>query len=307
MTTRSQRPGRSRQGTLAVGFATAALVLSLSACGAPARDLPERPPLADQQAIDLCALVPAEQLAEISDALGRGSMSQKLGDCEITSAVTGFGLSLAPDELPDVVADEDPDAAVAEVEGGLVIDSAPNSHCTERTLVSDTGYVIEVTGVAHSLTECPILDDLGRLVLRNLAADVPTIDWPDGSAGRTDLCAAVEEAGIGEALGIEDSVSVRSANHADCTVGDSWDVAISFNTRMPTEPERDHSESEIGGQSALSSDDGCRLWVDLGGNPVLAELLEGGRDVLAVSTASADVECAALPAAVEPLVLSLVH
>lgn len=307
MTARSQRPGRSRLRTLAVGFATAAMVLSLSACGAPARDLPDRPPLADQQALALCALVPAAQLSELSDALGHGSMSRGLGDCEITSAVGGFGLSLAPDELSDMVAKEHPEAATEEVEGGLVIDSAPNSHCTERTLVSDSGYVIEVTGVAVSMTECPILDDLGRLVLRNLASDVPTIDWPEGSAGRMDLCAAVEEAGLGEALGVEDSVFVRSANRAACAVGDSWDVQLAFHTRMPADLDGDYSESEIGGRSALSSDGGCRNWIDLGENEVLAELVKGGRDVLFVSTSSADVDCADLPAALDTLVRSLAH
>ncbi|GAB3822253.1 hypothetical protein GCM10028820_32250 [Tessaracoccus terricola] len=107
------------------------------------------------------------------------------------------------------------------------------------------------------------------------------------------LCAAVTDAGIGEALGIEGPVEVRTGNHAECMVGDSWDLNLAFGTVMPPAPAVDAAETEIGGRAALSADEGCRLWVDLGENPVLAELVDGGRDGL---------DCSALPATLEPLV-----
>lgn len=42
--------------------------------------------------------------------------------------------------------------------------------------------------------------------------------------------------------------------------------------------------------------------MDLGENPVLAVLVDGGRDVLKVHSRSAGLDCSALPATLEPLV-----
>lgn len=184
-------------------------------------------------------------------------MSQQLGTCSISGVFT-IRLSLAPPDLPDVVARQEPDVDVTEVPGGLVIDSLPHSPCNQRTLVSDTGHVMFLEGTSASRTDCGDIELLGPLVLANLAQGVPTIEWPQDSAGRMDLCAAVTEAGIG-------------------------------------------------GRAALSADEGCRLWVDLGENAVLAELVEGGRDVLKVHSRSAGLDCSALPAALDSLVSSLAH
>lgn len=230
-----------------------ALVLLLGGCGPGERDLPERPPLAEWQAIDLCALAPPDQVtAEVNDVLGRGWM--------------------------------------------------------RSTLVSDAGYILQLNGpVSAGVGTCEILDGLGELVLANLAAEVPTIDWPDGTSGTVDLCAAVEEHGIGETLGIEDEVRVRSGNHFDCAVGATWDVEISFDTRVSLAEGSEQTPAEVAGRPALSTDGGCTLAIDLGQNPVLADMIEDGRDTLDVSTDSADVDCADLPAAVEGLVGSLAH
>lgn len=102
-------------------------------------------------------------------------------------------------------------------------------------------------------------------------------------------------------------MEVRTGNHAECMVGDSWDLNIAFGTVMPSAPDVDVTETEIGGRAALSADEGCRLWVDLGENAVLAELVEGGRDVLKVHSRSAGLDCSALPAALDALVSSLAH
>ena len=61
----------------------------------------------------------------------------------------------------------------------------PSTHCREHVLVSDTGYIPQLNRPARSGDAvCDILDGLSRLVLSTLAAEVPTIDWPDGTAGR---------------------------------------------------------------------------------------------------------------------------
>lgn len=288
----------------------AALVLLLGGCGPGERDLPERPPLAELQAIDLCALARPDQVtAEVSDAVGRGWMRSALGECWFTSPNGSFWLKLAPDELPDQVAEDDSEMPVEEVDGGRILDTThPSADCLERTLVSDAGYILQLNGpVSAGDGTCDILDGLSRLVLSNLAAEVPTIDWPDGTSGTVDLCAAVEEYGIGETLGIEDEVTVRSANHFDCAVGGSWDVEISFDARVSVVEGSEFTEVEVGGRPALSTDGGCTLAIDLGENPVLADMIEDGRDALDVSTDSADVDCAGLPAALEGLVGSLAH
>ncbi|WP_147915706.1 hypothetical protein [Ruania zhangjianzhongii] len=302
--------GMRRRAGAVVPVVLAALVLLLGGCGPGERDLPERPALAELQVIDLCALAPPDQVtAEVSDALGRGWMRSTLGECWFTSPSGAFWLKLAPDELPDQVAEDDPEVPVEDVDGGRILDTtSPSADCLERTLVSDADYILQLNGpVSAGDGTCEILDGLGELVLANLAADVPTIDWPDGTSGTVDLCAAVEEHGIGEALGIEDEVTVRSANHFDCAVGASWDVEISFDTRVSLAEGSEQTPAEVAGRPALSTDGGCTLAIDLGQNPVLADMIEDGRDTLDVSTDSADVDCADLPAALEGLVGSLAH
>lgn len=290
---------------------TAVAALTLGACGPGSRDIPDQPALADQQAIDLCALAPEDQLAaEVSDAIGRGWMRMTLGECWFEAGATSLWLSLAPEELPDAVTQDDPDFPAQEVDGGLIIDtSGANRTCLSRALVSDRGYVIDLAGGLGEEGSCEILDALGALVLSNLAAGVPTIEWPADSAGTVDLCSALEELSVTEALGVEDDVVVNSASRFSCQLGTGLgDTTVEFGTRLPDAADVDGgSEIDVAGQLAVSSDGGCTLAIDLGENAALAERIDGGRDVLKVDAGETDVDCGVLPGALEELVGSLAH
>lgn len=298
-------------GAVRASVLAAIAALMLGACGPGARDIPDQPPLADQQAIDLCALAPQDQVAaEVSDVVGRGWMRMTLGECWFEVGATPIWLSLAPEELPDSVTEDDPDFPAEQVDGGLIIDtSGANRTCLSRALVSDRGYVIDLAGGLGEEGSCEILDALGTLVLSNLAAGVPTIEWPAGTAGTVDLCSALEELSVAEALGVEEDVVVDSANRFSCQLGSGLgDTTVEFGTRLPDAADIDGgSEIEVAGQSAVSSDGGCTLAIDLGENAALAERIDGGRDVLKVDASEADVDCGALPGALEELVSSLAH
>lgn len=301
---------RERHAPLLLVLVTAVAVV-LTGC-TPQRDLPEQPSLADLQAIDLCALAPPDQVAdEISDALGRGWMRMTLGACWFEAPGTSLWMELAPDhdQLPDSVTEEDPEVPSTEVEGGLVLDtSGPHSPCTQRTLVSDRGIVIEVNaGTAPGDGLCSVLDALGGVVLGNLAAEVPTIAWPEGTTGHVDLCAAVADSDLLEKLDVDSDVEARAANHFDCQVGGLNSLEISFDSRVLSPGDASGTRTEVAGQPALSSSGGCELAIDLGENPELARRIEDGRDALDITVDPQYASCADLPDAMDSLVRSLAH
>lgn len=301
---------RKHSARLLVVLVAAATVL-LTGC-TPQRDLPEQPALGDLQTIDLCALAPPDQVKdEVSDALGRGWMRMTLGACWFQAPATSIWMELAPDRdlLPDSVTEDDPEVSVTEVEGGLIMDtSGPHSPCTQRTLVSDRGYVIEVNaGTTPRDGLCPVLDSLGVLVLGNLATEVPTIEWPEGTVGHVDLCAAVAESDLPEELGVDSDIEAGSANHFDCQIGGYNSLKVSFDSRVTAVKGESRTRTEIGGQPTLSSDEGCSLAIDLGENPELARRIDDGRDALDVELNPQDADCDALPDALDSLVRLLAH
>ena len=302
---------RRRRGPVLAVLTTVAILLA--GCAAQ-RDLPEQPPLDELQSIDLCALAPDDEVnAEVSDVLGSGEMRRTLGQCWFTSPAGSFWMSLAndADDLPASVREESDDVAVEKGEHGIILDTRPfdGDRCGSRTLVSDTGYIIDVShGTSATPAECDIVKDLSRLVLRNLGEDVPSIDWPADSVARADLCTAVHDHDVAGALDISEEMVVQSANRFDCRIGTATEeVDLSFDTRVSAVEGTEPEHVEVGGRPALSTEDGCVLAIDLGENSVLAERVKDGRDALDVSTHSTAFDCADLPNALDGLVRELAH
>ncbi|MDN5727734.1 MAG: hypothetical protein L0G99_17665, partial [Propionibacteriales bacterium] len=139
-------------------------VMMLGSGCAPSRDLPDQPPLKDLQSINLCALAPPEQVKiDVSDAIGRGWMRQSLGACWFTTPNGSLWMEQANDraELPDAVLKEDSETEVQSVTGGRILNSRSGSsaRCSQRTLISDRGYVINLNaGASVGDAQCQVLD-----------------------------------------------------------------------------------------------------------------------------------------------------
>lgn len=276
---------RGLTATLSAGLMLVSLLLS--GC-APSRDLPALLPSDQLRSLDICGLVPFDQVKQDHPDLtfnyggrlviGPDSCWFQLAD---NSSVW---LSTIGEPLPKRVTQLNRDGLTeTEVPGGVVLHEKLNRppYC-DVSAVSDAGVVFDLattaTSSSQSEAQCSLAVDLATLALANATEGLPTIEWPADSLYAQDICAAVQGSGVLDAMGLGTEELESSASARSCTVrfaGDSEPFhSVKFSTVIGTPRAKDGSRSvTVGDRKGTlheQTDVICILTVDFGNNPVLA-------------------------------------
>lgn len=204
----------------------------------------------------MCALVPIGQVRHVTrNATLQQQSPLQPGQCWLGSGT--FSIWLTPGGSGGgtyPTAHHDPTDEVVEVPGGVM--SNTYLEPCDYTLFSARGYVIELHGPSSVMgaSECRPQQAVGRLALANLAKHIPTVHWPTGSLASADLCAAVQDSGLPQAVNATEVTA--TADHRHCQLsgdGPLSDATVELVT---------YTTSDAVGATTLSIE-GRRTWANL--------------------------------------------
>ncbi|HIT75116.1 MAG TPA: hypothetical protein IAA98_06000 [Candidatus Avipropionibacterium avicola] len=297
----------------------------LSGC-TPARDLPEMLPPEQVRALDLCALVPFDEVKQRHPDLkfNYGSRLVLGPDSCWFQVATGSSVWIQTEgePLPTWIAKDDPDEVTAsEVPGGVVLTRELNRDpFCDVAAVSDAGLVLDVAlspaTPAEAESQCSLANDLATVALAHAGEELPTIAWPEDSLYSKDICGFAEQSGLIVAAGLEGQEIEPNASARDCDVDRSNDATPFHSLELTAQLGQPAAENgargvTVDGRDAVLYDQAgvtCELTIDFGNNPVLAEVLgtKTAHENLLVKAAPAEgVSCSTLVELVEPVLGSL--